>query len=118
MKSKHLRFAHGFRVVTGDSRSQAATMVLEPGGTEGGEENQHSGADQWLYVVNGRGIAIINHRRVQLREGTILLIERGDRHEIRNNGRSSLITLNIYVPPAYTPTGEELPAGRSTHSRR
>ena len=41
----------------------------------------------------------------------LLLIERGDRHEIRNDGRAPLVTLNFYVPPAYTKRGRELPAG-------
>ena len=41
-----------------------------------------------------------------------LLIEHGDRHEVRNTGRAPLKTLNIYVPPAYRGDGEDLPAGR------
>jgi hypothetical protein len=41
-----------------------------------------------------------------------MVIEHGDRHEIRNDGRAPLRTLNLYVPPAYTPDGEELPAGK------
>lgn len=44
--------------------------------------------------------------------GTLLLIEKGDRHEIRNTGRAALRTLNFYVPPAYDPSGDELPRGR------
>jgi hypothetical protein len=41
-----------------------------------------------------------------------MLIERGDQHEVRNTGRRLLRTLNVYVPPAYAPDGDELPAGR------
>jgi mannose-6-phosphate isomerase-like protein (cupin superfamily) len=47
-----------------------------------------------------------------LRAGTLILIEHGDTHEIRNTGRTPLKTLNVYVPPAYTPEGEELPPGK------
>jgi oxalate decarboxylase/phosphoglucose isomerase-like protein (cupin superfamily) len=47
-----------------------------------------------------------------LRAGTLLLIERGERHEIRNTGRALLRTLNWYVPPAYDRDGDELPPGR------
>jgi mannose-6-phosphate isomerase-like protein (cupin superfamily) len=43
----------------------------------------------------------------------LLLIERGERHEIRKNGREPLRTLNVYVPPAYTMKGDELPRGRA-----
>jgi len=42
----------------------------------------------------------------------LLLIERGDRHEIRNTGTIPLTTLNFYAPPAYTKAGNTLPAGR------
>jgi alpha,alpha-trehalose phosphorylase len=45
--------------------------------------------------------------------GTLLLIARGDRREIRNTGDGLLRTLNVYVPPAYTGDGEELPRSRN-----
>jgi mannose-6-phosphate isomerase-like protein (cupin superfamily) len=113
MQHKHLQFGRGFRVVLGDEHSQAAQMTLGPGETEGGPDNRHPGADQWLYVVSGSGVAVVNGERVELREGTLVLIQRGDRHEIRNTGETPLQTLNIYVPPAYTDGGEELPAGKA-----
>ena len=109
---KHLRFGHGFRVVLGDQHSQAAQMTLDPGVAEDGPDNRHKGADQWLYVVSGNGLAVVNGRRVRLRKGMLLLIPRGTTHEIRNTGRRQLKTVNVYVPPAYTPEGDELPAGR------
>ncbi|MBN9520169.1 cupin domain-containing protein [bacterium] len=112
MQHKHLRFGHGFRVVLGDSRSQATQMTLVPGETEGGPDNRHRGADQWLFVVSGSGVAVVEGERVELREGTLVFIERGERHEIRNTGMTLLKTLNIYVPPAYTDGGDELPAGK------
>jgi mannose-6-phosphate isomerase-like protein (cupin superfamily) len=109
---KSLRFGKGFRVAFGNARAQAAEMVIPPDDCEGGPDNRHRGADQWLFVVAGRGVAIVNDKRVALREGTLLLIERGTTHEIRNTGRSALKTVNIYVPPAYRSDGEELPRGR------
>src|SRR5678815_5936736 len=112
MRYKTLRFGRGFNVVLGNRRSQAAQMVLEPGDSEGNRENRHDGADQWLFVVSGTGVANVNERRVALRAGSLLLIEHGDRHEIRNNGRGRLSTLNFYVPPGYKPNGDELPASK------
>ena len=61
----------------------------------------------------GRGSAIVSGRRRALAAGTLLLIERGETHEIRNSGTTPLRTLNLYVPPAYREDGEPLPAGRS-----
>ena len=87
-------------------------MVIAPGQAEGDGANRHRGADQWLYVVSGSGAARVNGRRFSLRAGSLLLIERGDEHEIRNTGRAPLRTLNVYVPPAYSKDGEELPRGR------
>ena len=112
MKRKQLRFGVGFRVAIGNRRSQAAEMVVKPGKGEGDPRNRHRGADQWLYVESGTGVATVNKRRYALRAGTLLLIEKGDEHEIRNTGRTLLKTLNFYVPPAYDSEGEELSRGR------
>ena len=113
MRHKHLQFGHGFRVVPGDGHSQAAQMTLGPGEAEGGPDNRHKGANQWLYVVSGPGVAVVNGERVELREGTLVLIQRGDRHEVRNTGEAPLRTLNVYVPPAYTKHGNPLPRGKA-----
>jgi len=112
MKLKHLRFREGFHVGLGNRRSQSAEMVIPPGDAEGDTKNRHRGADQWLYVLEGTGSALVNGRRRRLKAGTLLLIEHGDRHEIRNTGRTLLRTLNIYVPPAYRKNGEPLPRGK------
>jgi len=112
MKRKTLRFGEGFRVAFGNRRAQAAEMVLARGDTEGGADNRHRGSDQWLYVVAGEGIATVGGKRHRLSTGALLLIERGERHEIRNTGRATLRTLNLYLPPAYTKRGDPLPRGR------
>jgi len=109
---KRLRFGGGFVVAFGNRRAQAATMVIAPGDAEGGPDNRHHGADQWLYVVSGTGTATIAGRAHPLRAGVLLLIERGTTHEIRNTDRTRLKTLNLYVPPAYTSAGDTLPRGR------
>lgn len=112
MPIARLRFGRGFKVVLGNRRAQAASMTIAPGDSEGGPDNRHRGADQWLFVESGVGIAIVEGRRYTLRAGTLILIERGTRHEIRNTGRRPLRTLDVYVPPAYTKSGDELPRGR------
>jgi mannose-6-phosphate isomerase-like protein (cupin superfamily) len=96
----------------GNRKSQAAQMVLTPGKSEGSPKNRHSGSDQWLLVIRGRGTAIVNGKRYALRPAALFLIERGDHHEIRNDGDENLVTLNFYVPPGYRADGSELPAGK------
>ena len=112
MKRKHLRFGRGFRVVLEDGRSQAAQMTLEAGDVEGGPDNRHGGASQWIYVVAGTGLAIVEGRRIGLRRGTLVLIERDESHEIRNTGNTALRTLNLYVPRAYDRAGNPRAAGK------
>lgn len=90
-----------FRIVAGTPRSQAATMVLRPGQSTGGDDNVHPGSDQWLYVASGSGAALVDGRRVTLDAGTLLLIEAGETHEIRNEGTEPLVTVNVYAPLAY-----------------
>jgi len=113
MQHKQLRLVRDFKVAISNRRSQAAEMTLPPGESEGGPHNRHRGRDQWLYVVSGKGTAIVAGKRVKLQAGTVLLIERGETHEIRNTGSTDLKTINIYVPPAYDAAGNELPAGKS-----
>lgn len=113
MQNTTLRFDEGFRIAFNVRQVQAAEMVIPPGGREGGPDNRHRGADQWLFVLSGTGTARLGRVSHALRAGTLLLIERGTIHEIRNTGRTPLKTLNMYVPPAYTAAGDERPRGKA-----
>ncbi|MDB4954328.1 MAG: tetracenomycin polyketide synthesis protein [Myxococcales bacterium] len=89
--------------------SQAAMMILGPGqASQEQSGNEHAWAEQWLYVVSGTGSARVGKRTVKLRPRTLLLIERHEPHQITNTGRHSLVTLNVYAPPAYDKAGEPL----------
>jgi mannose-6-phosphate isomerase-like protein (cupin superfamily) len=118
MRSSSVRFGRGFRVILGNARGQAAQMTIAPGDSEGGPDNNHRGADQWLFVVAGRGVAIGRSRRVALARGTLMLVEKGNLHEIRNLGTTPLKTLNFYTPPAYDAAGDERPAGKPKKTRK
>lgn len=87
-------------------------MVIPSGGKEGGPDNNHRDADQWLFIVSGKGAATIGGKKITLRASSLVLIERGHNHEIRNIGSNDLVTLNFYVPPAYTKAGNDLPAAK------
>jgi mannose-6-phosphate isomerase-like protein (cupin superfamily) len=111
MQHTQVVFTGDCTVLTGNASSQAAVMVIAPGASEGGSDNRHKGSDQWLYVAGGEGSATINGSAYPLHAGTLLLIEKGETHEIRNEGKKPLYTLNFYVPPAYAANGAALPAG-------
>jgi mannose-6-phosphate isomerase-like protein (cupin superfamily) len=96
-----------FAVLAATSSAQAAMMTLQPGGSTGERvENEHPNAEQWLFVVSGSGRATVGKRTVKIAENSLLLIEKGEPHKITNTGRSRLVTLNFYVPPAYTKSGD------------
>jgi mannose-6-phosphate isomerase-like protein (cupin superfamily) len=118
VQSAPVRFHRGFDVVLENPRAQVAQMTIAPGGSEGGRDNNHRSADQWLYVLAGRGVAIGRSRRVALKRGTLLLVEKGNLHEIRNLGTTPLKTLNFYSPPAYDIAGDERRAGKPKKTRR
>jgi mannose-6-phosphate isomerase-like protein (cupin superfamily) len=105
--SRHRRKA--FSVLASTRNSQAATMTLVPGGeSQEASANEHAWAEQWLYVVSGTGSARVGKRTIRLREGSLVLIEKREPHQIRAGKRSRLVTVNIYVPPAYDHNGEPL----------
>jgi oxalate decarboxylase/phosphoglucose isomerase-like protein (cupin superfamily) len=93
---------------------QAAKMTLEPGATsDDSVSNEHLASEQWLFVISGAGEAIVGKRRtalrtIKLREGSLLLIERRELHQIKNTGRRPLQTINFYAPPAYDTHGDAL----------
>ena len=112
MRSKTCKLHEGFRIAFDHGGIQAAEMVIAPGESEGGPDNVHSRSDQWLLVLDGSGLAIVEGKRRQLRRGSLLLIEHGERHEIRNTGRGLLVTINHYSPPAYAQNGTLKASGK------
>ena len=96
-----------FKVVADGASSQAAVMTLKPGDSSSDHpENEHPRAEQWVYVISGAGRAKTSARSVSLKQGSLLLIEKNEAHQITNTGKQPLVTLNFYAPPAYTPDGE------------
>ncbi len=84
-------------------------MTLAPGASSSEDSaNEHAWAEQWLYVVAGTGKARIGKRSIKLRPGSLVLIEKREPHEITAGPRARLVTVNIYVPPAYDDKGEPL----------
>jgi oxalate decarboxylase/phosphoglucose isomerase-like protein (cupin superfamily) len=106
------KFRGHFDLLVATRGAQAAMMNLRPGGSSDDEpSNEHPKSEQWLFVLAGSGRASVGKRksalaRVALREGDLLVIERRELHQIKNTGRKPLVTLNLYVPPAYDAEGE------------
>lgn len=101
LKEIKVTYSDDFKVLIGNEKSQSAIMVLPPKGNEGGPDNKHKNSDQWLYVTSGKGSATVDGTEVELLPGCLILIEKGEIHEIRNTGEVNLNTINFYVPPEY-----------------
>jgi mannose-6-phosphate isomerase-like protein (cupin superfamily) len=99
MDKKDVAFGGDWTALMNNEHALAATMTLEPGETEGGPRNRHPANDQWVLVHAGEGVAVVEGQEHALRPGTLLRIDRGEAHELRNSGREPLHTLSIYVPP-------------------
>lgn len=103
-----------FDLITKTRLGQAAKMTLRPGGTSDEElSNEHPHSEQWLFVITGTGEAHVKPkagrlRRIKLAAGSLLVIEKGERHQIVNTGRKHLVTVNFYLPPAYGADSEPI----------
>jgi mannose-6-phosphate isomerase-like protein (cupin superfamily) len=113
MKLVHASATRGaFKILAQTRSAQLAVMTLPPGGTSGEVGNEHPRCEQWLWVLQGAGHAIINGRRVRLRQHSLLLIEKGELHQIVNSSRQTMRTLNLYAPPAYQTNGAVKPQAK------
>ncbi len=103
-----------FRILLESDSAQAALMNLQPGAQSGAFGNEHPLAEQWLYVIAGKGVVRYATRRKAIAAGDLILILRGEPHQILNTAaRGTLRTLNFYAPPAYTKSGNVKPSVRA-----
>lgn len=99
MKRTDVASERWFDTLLETDSAQAAIMTLEAGRATGGPDNYHEQSDQWLYVIDGAGWAVVDGERVDLAAGELVCIEAGERHEVGANEDAALETLNLYVPP-------------------
>jgi quercetin dioxygenase-like cupin family protein len=99
MKRTAVESERWFDTLLETDSARAAVMTLEAGRATGGPDNYHAESDQWLYVVDGSGWAVVDGERVDLAAGDLVCIEAGERHEVGASDGEALDTLNLYVPP-------------------
>lgn len=54
-----------------------------------------------MFVVSGEGAILVEGERIPLLPGHVVLIEAGERHEVRNESNRPLVTWNVYAPATY-----------------
>ncbi len=107
-----------FNLLANTRELQAAMMTLKPGGTSDDEpSNEHARSEQWLFVISGSGEVRIGKERSKVRTvkidaNSLLIIEKGELHQVRNTGKRPMRTINFYAPPAYDENEEPIGAVR------
>ncbi len=92
-------------VISTQANMQLVLMSLKPG-EEIGEE-VHENVDQFFRIEKGKGIAIVevDGKNVEhkLTNGSVIIIPKGTRHNIKNNGKKDLKLYTIYSPKNHDP---------------
>jgi mannose-6-phosphate isomerase-like protein (cupin superfamily) len=77
---------------------QVVVMNIPPGGEIG--EEVHPDTDQILYLVDGEGEVILDGERARYREGDLVLVRAGVRHNFVNtDDEDDLKIITMYAPP-------------------
>ena len=58
-------------------------------------------SDQWINVISGRGRVTVEGHQVELKAGSLLRIQAGERHQVEPIGDVPLVSMNLYAPPEY-----------------
>lgn len=99
MKANATTAAHGITRATptpcsnaGASDGAPRMFDLPPGARTGVTKDK---AEHWLYVVSGSGTVQRNGTPIALKRGTLVVIQRNERHEIINGGNESLRAISM-----------------------
>lgn len=79
--------------------SQVVVMSI-PIGSDIGEE-VHDGVDQIIFVVEGDALAEVGGESKSAREGSVVFVPAGAKHNFRNVGDEDLKILTVYSPPEH-----------------
>jgi mannose-6-phosphate isomerase-like protein (cupin superfamily) len=61
----------------------------------------HKKTTQFIRVEGGSGMAIINNKKISIKDGDAIIIPAGYQHYIKNNGKVPLLLYTIYSPPEH-----------------
>lgn len=86
-----------FRTVlfTGN-KSQLVVMNIPVGGEIG--EETHENVEQSIFVVSGSAKTILAGKETEIKEGNVVIVTPGTRHNIVNIGTETLKLYTVYAP--------------------
>lgn len=85
------------RVLATSDHTQIVIMHIPPGGEIG--EETHTENDQVLYLVSGEGTVYLNGETSDYKEGDIVLVPAGTKHNFVASGQRPLKIITTYSPP-------------------
>lgn len=106
-------------VIATGPHAQVVVMAIPPGGEIG--EEVHDTIDQVLVIVDGKADTVVEGVSTPVREGELILVAAGTRHNVINRGSRDLRLYTIYAPPGHAPgtvhqTREQAEADEADHA--
>jgi len=86
------------KVLFTGANSQLVIMSIAPGEEIGLETHR---VDQFLYVIDGEGVAVLGGSRTEFEKGDAVCVPAGERHNIVNTGDEPMKLVTLYSPPQH-----------------
>jgi len=96
IKKEALKNNYFRKVLETRANAQVVVMSLNPGENIGMEV--HKKYDQILVNVKGKGICILNGKRMKFDADSLVYVPKGTRHDFINTGKTRLKLFTIYAP--------------------
>lgn len=77
-------------------KSQLVVMDIKPGEDIG--EEMHAHVDQTLFLLSGKGKAILDEVESAFNPGEVVLVKAGTKHNFINTGSESMKIYTLYAP--------------------
>ena len=76
-------------------------ILLRPGEYMGDKEHGHEFIDETFYFMQGDGVMIINRKEYKAPQGSVILVEPSEMHNIRNDSTDSIKI--VFIKGDYKP---------------
>lgn len=105
------------------TRAIKGEMIIYPPGTAAANHH-HEGAEHFMYILQGRGVAYANERPFPVRKGDVVYFRDLERHYFAAEGSEDMVFTEFFVPGEYKTLWVDasqvctwLPTGRDIRGR-
>jgi quercetin dioxygenase-like cupin family protein len=75
-------------------------MIIYPPGTQAADHH-HDGAEHFMYVLQGRGMAYADDQPIPVRKGDLIYYGECERHHLKSEGDEDMVFVEFFVPGQY-----------------